>query len=247
MLGSLAEPSRQMIDEQVLRTFSDIRTVRSNIALCFKAYGINWNYHFEKRDMEVISSISINETSKENVLFIETDYDDEPIDIMWETMKATHTTTGESNLTVKTILKYYFFRLLDSFFISTCLLVLLMLYWFALHPFHALYCLCAVKIVSMLPALPFLPLSSFSKRVQQLHDRFPSVIQSFLHIRVVVVGVLINQEIAYFAIKFRPRVEVYPIQMCPEGQHLCVYLSIDVQRAKMTHLEFEVIDIGQPI
>jgi hypothetical protein len=196
--------------------------------------------------MEVISSITVNETSKENVLFIETDYDDEPIDIMWETMKATHSTTGESNLTVKTILKYYFYRLLDSFFMSTCLLALLMLYWFALHPLHALYFLFGGKLISMLPALSFLPLARFSKRVQQIHDRFPSVLQSFLHIRVVVIGILINQEIVYFAIKCRPRVEVYPIQMCPDGQHLCVYLSIDVQRDKITHLEFEVIDMKKP-
>lgn len=244
VLAILAEPQRKTVDMHISNIFKEIPIVKTNVAFLVRAYGFQWFYHFEKQEQDFKSSVHVSSSQMPNVLFIETDFEDDPVDIHWENIKATHCTDGKSNLSFSTVAWFAFYRIAEkiSFLLTISGLILIcLLFW--RFPKLAMGVITTCMLISAIgPEHILVPHDKLAQHLQNLYSKFPPVLKRFLEDREIVLGVWFEQEILYLHLRFKDGVQVLPIEQCPRGVHLCIYLKIDLVTLDVSHLHLDIVE-----
>ncbi|KAI8893323.1 hypothetical protein BC833DRAFT_608748 [Globomyces pollinis-pini] len=244
MLELLAEGQKDEIDCIVYELTKFVDTFHSNISLCFEGFGFFWYYDVRKTAFQLESALSEQKSTLPNILFATT-VDDEIVQLHWEEIDATHTTDGVSTLSLSTIVLYFICHLGNSMsFLLVFMLIAhlgIIAYYF---PKVSIVIAFLVYMIRLVGIHQFIPYPYLTDRANQLYINAPPVLKTFLKIRLVVLGIKVNDEIVYMLLSFKDnKIKVQPMINCPQGSHICVYVTVDLLSLKPQHLNLDVVEL----
>ncbi|KAJ3253867.1 hypothetical protein HK103_007667 [Boothiomyces macroporosus] len=243
MLESFVSSVRLDIDNKVIENTRQIKTITPHFAFCFDRYGFKWKYEFQKFNNQISSILTEKKSSKQSVLYLELDDQDEISLIYWDRINPTHTCNGKANLSLVTVLLYLFCIFCQKYsfvlgFVTVGLILILASY----VPQTSLLILTLLLLMNHIGMEHFcIPYSLIEKEANLLYIDPPEPIKHFLSMRIVILGVAMGQEIVYMMLSFKDgKIKVSSIENCPNGSHLVAYVKLD-SFSNINELELDVV------
>jgi hypothetical protein len=245
MLGTFATPTKLEFDEQLLDLFETIPFVTSKIAFTTQRYGYLWSYEFQKCDDIIDSTLIPYQSNLENRLKIIFDDDGQPHHLVWDNMKGTTTIDGNSTLKMQTIAWLYFYKFLHTFgplltiITSMCILIIAK----SIPQISITFILVSFIANLLTPIESVIPYQTLNDLANEMYMHLPKLVISFLRIRVLIIGIKIEEEVIYFLGSSKNSCfQIKPIDNCPNGTHICIFLTVDIGSCKLSQIDFNIVE-----